>query len=57
MVRDQQSQDVYKEIDKNLQKAYEELVNEELPDRFKILVQQLKRNTLKPPNASDRNVE
>lgn len=33
---------VVKEIDENLRKAYEELLNEELPDRFQQLLQMLR---------------
>ena len=31
-----------KQIDENLKRVYEEVVNEELPDRFKDLLSQLK---------------
>lgn len=53
MSRCQSSEDVFQEIDENLRKAYEELVNEELPDRFKHLVQRLKENAQQsaPPDG------
>ncbi len=36
------SPEIYKEIDENLRRAYEELLNEELPNRFNDLIQQLR---------------
>ena len=53
MSRDQESQDVYKEIDENLRQAYEGLVNEELPERFKSLLQQLKSNSVAISSGED----
>ena len=55
MARDQKSEDTYNEIDENLRKAYEEMVNEELPDRFKYLVQELKRSSQVNSNATKRD--
>ena len=55
MARDQKSEDTYNEIDENLRKAYEEMVNEELPDRFKYLVQELKRSTQANSIATKRD--
>lgn len=55
MARDQKSEDVYKEIDENLRLTYEELVNEELPERFKLLVQQLKAGSQVSQNTQNED--
>lgn len=44
---------VVKEIDENLRKAYEELLNEELPDRFQQLLQKLRVKGGEPGTALD----
>ncbi|SFR39658.1 NepR family anti-sigma factor [Litoreibacter janthinus] len=41
------------QIDENLKRVYEEVVNEELPDRFKELLAQLKSGDT--PDSSDAN--
>jgi len=45
MTREIKPHDAFREIDENLKKAYEELMSEELPDRFKVLIQQLRTDT------------
>lgn len=50
MSREENSPQVYQEIDENLRKAYEEMLNEDLPYRFMVLIEQLreKNPALKP---------
>lgn len=57
MARNQKSSEIYREIDHNLRRAYEELVNEELPDRFKELVQKLKSESQPSGRGEDGDVE
>ena len=57
MARDQKSEDAFKEIDENLRKAYDELVNEELPLRFKELLQRLKENSQSGVTKDSGDVE
>lgn len=57
MARNQKSNEIYREIDHNLRRAYEELVNEELPDRFKELVQKLKSESQPSGRGEDGDVE
>lgn len=42
MAHDSEYDNVRRQIDENLKRVYREKVEEELPDRFKLLLQQLK---------------
>ena len=39
---DETNPEIFAEIDENLRRAYEDLLNESLPDRFQILIQRLR---------------
>ena len=39
---DSQSQRAQADIDRSLRRAYDEVINQDLPDRFKILLEKLK---------------
>lgn len=41
------------EIDKNLRLVYESILNEELPDRFSKLLQELEAGKVEPRNGAD----
>ncbi len=43
MAHDSENDNVRRQIDENLRRVYQEKVEEELPDRFKQLLQQLKQ--------------
>lgn len=43
----------YAEIDANLRKAYQETLNEELPDRFKNLIEQLRAGEVTAPKSPE----
>ncbi|MFN7223882.1 MAG: NepR family anti-sigma factor [Paracoccaceae bacterium] len=42
MSGDKQKSSLRKDIDENLKRVYEDALNEEVPDRFKLLLEQLK---------------
>jgi len=42
MTQNKSRKNIYAEIDANLRKAYQETLKEELPDRFKDLIAQLR---------------
>jgi len=58
MPREENSPEIFKEIDESLRKAYEELLNEELPDRFQQLLQKLRDDSpdLEPSCHGDGGV-
>lgn len=43
MAHDSENDNVRRQIDENLRRVYQEKVEEELPDRFKLLLEQLKQ--------------
>lgn len=43
MAHDSENQHVLRQIDENLKRVYQEKLEEELPDRFKSLIDQLKK--------------
>lgn len=43
MAHDSENQHLLKQIDENLKRVYQEKLDEELPDRFKSLIDQLKQ--------------
>lgn len=43
MAHDSEYDNVRRQIDENLKRVYQDKVEEELPDRFKLLLQQLKQ--------------
>ncbi|MCH2078593.1 MAG: regulator [Rhodobacteraceae bacterium] len=42
MTDDQQSDKAQADIDRSLLRAYDEMINEDLPDRFKVLLEMLR---------------
>jgi hypothetical protein len=42
MAQDSENQHVLRQIDENLKRVYQQKLEEELPDRFKSLIEQLK---------------
>ncbi|OWU85538.1 regulator [Oceanicola sp. 22II-s10i] len=51
MAQDSEYDDVRRQIDDNLKRVYQEKVEEELPERFRNLLQQLKA---KEPKSGDQ---
>ena len=47
MAHDSENQHLLKQIDENLKRVYQEKLDEELPDRFKSLIDQLKQLLLR----------
>ena len=45
MAHDSENQHLLKQIDENLKRVYQEKLDEELPDRFKSLIDQLKQQS------------
>lgn len=45
--------DIFEAIDESLRTAYEELLNEELPDRFVVLIQRLRERRQSPEGSPD----
>ena len=48
MTADRGKSKLQHEIDQNLKRVYDEALNEEIPDRFKRLLEQLKNREAKP---------
>ena len=48
MTAERDNQRVQDEIDRNLKRVYDEALNQEIPDRFKKLLEQLKTREPKP---------
>lgn len=45
MAHDSENQHLLKQIDENLKRVYQQKLDEELPDRFKSLIDQLKQQS------------
>ena len=43
MAHDSENEHVSRQIDENLKRVYQEKLEEDLPDRFKLLLEQLKK--------------
>lgn len=43
MAHDSENEHVLRQIDENLKRVYQEKLDEDLPDRFKMLLEQLKK--------------
>ncbi|WP_147127105.1 NepR family anti-sigma factor [Shimia ponticola] len=53
MTRPEKTSRIAEEIDKNLRRAYDEVAQEELPDRFANLLQQLReKDSANPANGT-----
>lgn len=55
MPREEPSARLFEEIDESLRKAYEELLNEDLPDRFVKLIHRLKGAEAEGANPGDKS--
>ncbi|MEL6690343.1 MAG: NepR family anti-sigma factor [Pseudomonadota bacterium] len=53
MTDDQQSDKAQADIDRSLLRAYHEVINEDLPDRFKVLLERLKQGEV--PEAQNED--
>ena len=52
MTQERPDPDISREIDKNLRKVYENVLKEEVPDRFKELLNKLRAEKIPPIDAS-----
>ena len=53
MSTDKQKPELVSSIDENLKRAYTELANEELPERFRLLLQELKEKENGAPEGDN----
>ena len=55
MTQDRPDPDISREIDENLRKVYENVLKEEVPERFKELLNKLRAEKVPPSDASQED--